>query len=204
MELLIIKGSPHAQKKSNTDKIVKAFCQGFDGEDCTFTYYALSDKSQWEAARSAYAQSDNILIATCMYVDCLPASLLEFLSSLPKKDGKATLSFLIQCGFTEGKQLEVAIQYAEQLPERLGCKSGGVLARGNSNSNLKAYTRMGRIFAKDGNFHNGKCRKFTGAYKLPWLVQRICAFIFKTSLKRQFENEARKRGCKEPLDARPY
>lgn len=62
-------------------------------------------------------KNDEILIALPLYVECVPGLLLEFLETLPKKDERTRLSFLLQSGFAEGCQLRCGEAFLEKLPE---------------------------------------------------------------------------------------
>lgn len=79
--------------------------------------YAISDRETWDVICDAYMKNDEILIALPLYVECVPGLLLEFLETLPKKDERTRLSFLLQSGFAEGCQLRCGEAFLEKLPE---------------------------------------------------------------------------------------
>ena len=83
----------------------------------TFETYAISDRKTWDIIRAAYIKNDEILIALPLYVECVPGLLLEFLETLPQKDERTRLSFLLQSGFAEGCQLRCGEAFLEKLPE---------------------------------------------------------------------------------------
>ena len=79
MHVLIINGSPRIKKFSNTDKILDEFTKGMCESGNTCDRYEISDKASWDAIRKAYDESDNILIAIPLYVECIPGLLMESL-----------------------------------------------------------------------------------------------------------------------------
>ena len=103
MHVVIINGSPRVQKFSNTDKIIQSFGKGLEKEGSTYELYSLSNRKEWDAAREAFLSHDQIIIATPLYVECVPGILLEFLESLPtERQCSAQLSFILHGGFDEG------------------------------------------------------------------------------------------------------
>ena len=117
MHVVIINASPRVQKYSNTEKIIAAFAKGLSEKESTFETYAISNRKTWDIIRDAYLKNDEILIALPLYVECVPGLLLEFLETLPKKDERTRLSFLLQSGFAEGCQLRCGEAFLEKLPE---------------------------------------------------------------------------------------
>ncbi len=215
MHVLIINGSPRIKKFSNTDMILKEFTKGMCENGDTFTQYEISDKSNWDIIRNAYDESDNILIALPLYVECIPGLLMEFLETLTPKTGNAKMSFILQSGFSEGVQLRCGEAYLEKLAGYLGCTYGGTLVKGgnfeirflNDENRSKAtspYAEMGREFSANGNFNSDKCKAFTGPEILPAPVRLLVGFFFKTAVRKSFEKDAASLGCERPLDYRPY
>lgn len=97
MHLVIINGSPRVQKYSNTDKILSSFVKGFGKSGNTYELYSISNRSEWEAAKAAFENNTEILIAIPLYVENIPGILLEFLETLPaKKEAGTRISFILQ------------------------------------------------------------------------------------------------------------
>ena len=113
MHVVIINGSPRAQKYSNTEKIIASFTKGLSEKGVSFEAYAISNRKSWEMIRDAYIKNEEILIALPLYVECVPGLLLEFLETLPKKDEHTRLSFLLQSGFAEGCQLRCGEDFCQ-------------------------------------------------------------------------------------------
>lgn len=215
MHLLIINGSPRSREKSNTTTIIEAFCRGFTEQGHTADIYYLSQRHSWEAARAAFAEQEHILFALPLYVENIPGLMLEFLQTLePKQQPGASISFLLQSGFSEACQRRCGEEYLRRLPAYLGCQYGGVLSRGNlfgvnlvgkrsGQQMVRPYEEMGRIFAEKGNFLSAEAEAFTGPEMMT--AQEIKAFQrFGTPLQKlMFKRMAKKLGCQEDLQAQP-
>ena len=179
MHLVIISGATRAKPKSNTAKIIDAFKTGFEEKGNTSEVWYLSDRRQWEGAAKAFSENENILIALPLYVENIPGILLEFLSAVPPKtDGKTTISFIVQGGFPEGSQSRCCEKYLETLPEKLGCRYGGTLIKGdmfglglldekNRQKLLKPFTEMGRYFSEKRYFEKSVSDEFAAPEYMP-------------------------------------
>ena len=214
MHLTVINGSPRVKKYSNTDKILSKFLEGYSLSGNTYELFEISDRKSWDKIRAAYEASDNILIALPLFVECIPGLLLEFLETVPKKNG-AKISFILQSGFAEGIQLRCGEEYLKILAGQLGCTYGGTLVKGNNfgirltegkdqESQTRPYKEMGEVFARDNNFNSEECRRFTGPETFPLPVRIFVGLMFKTSAKSFFNKAARSWGCTKKLDYKPY
>ena len=213
MHVVIINGSPRVQKYSNTEKIIAAFAKGLSEAGSTFEAHAISDRKTWDIIRDAYMKNDEILIALPLYVECVPGLLLEFLETLPKKDERTRLSFLLQSGFTEGCQLRCGEAFLEKLPGYLGVRYGGCLVKGGNfgirimdeekqAQATKPYQAMGRLFAEGEGFFREEAKKFTGPEYFPLPMRLLIGLIPKTLAKNVFQKAAASLGCSTPLDAK--
>lgn len=216
MHFVIISGATRPQSKSNTAKVITAFQKGFE-ENCNTTeVWYLSDRRQWKRAAQAFAQNDRILIAFPLYVENIPGILLEFLSGLSPKQAPGTkLAFLIQGGFPEASQSRCCEAFLETLPAQLGCEYAGTLIKGDMfgtslvdektrEKMLAPFTEMGRIFAKTCCFEKTVADNFAGPEYMPEKQIRMYN-LFGRHISRFFMGRiAKKLGCKEKLDARPY
>ncbi len=63
MHVVIINGSPRAQKYSNTEKIIAAFAKGLSEKESTFETYAISDRKTWDIIRDAYIKNSRIFLS---------------------------------------------------------------------------------------------------------------------------------------------
>ena len=216
----IINGSPRVKKFSNTDKIIQSFALGLEEAGTTHKLYSLSNRSEWGDAREAFMNSDHIIIALPLYVECVPGLMLEFLTTIPTERVRpAKISFILHGGFDEGHQLRLGEQFLKSLPAKLGCTYGGTLVKGgsfmlrmrddeyikkNTDKVLDAYIPMGKLFAENGNFMFAEAKEFTGPEQIPWAARQIIALVLKRIVKRKFDNFAKTWGCTRPLDDKVY
>ncbi len=218
MHALIINGSPRVKKYSNTDKILDKFTSGMSEAGSTCEQYEISDRSQWYTIRNRFYESDHILIAIPLYVECIPGLLIEFLETLePDAASKKNpvLSFILQSGFAEGAQLRCGESYLEKLAPILGCGYGGTLVKGDNfgirllegksrEKVVAPYKEMGRIYGRDGRFTDSACKDFTGPEEFSLPARLLLGFMFRTFGRIGFNMIAKKWGCTRPLDDRPY
>ena len=211
MHVVIINGSPRVQKYSNTEKIIASFSKGLSEKGVSFETYAISDRKSWEMIRDAYIKNEEILIALPLYVECVPGLLLEFLETLPKKDERTRLSFLLQSGFAEGCQLRCGEEFLAKLPGYLGVRYGGCLVKGDNfgirvldeekqRQVTKPYQAMGELFAEGDGFFREEAKKFTGPEYLSLPMRLLMQFAFRTFQKKIFQKVAVSWGCNTPLD----
>ena len=216
MHLVIISGATRPQSKSNTAKVIAAFQRGVEENGNTTEVWYLSDRRQWKRAANAFEQNDHILIAFPLYVENIPGTLLEFLSGLtPKQTPGTKLAFLIQGGFPEASQSRCCEAFLETLPAQLGCEYAGTLIKGdmfgtslvdekNREKMLAPFTQMGRIFAQIGCFEKSAVDAFAGLEYMPEKQIRMYNLVGKHISRFFMGRIAKKLGCKEKLDARPY
>ena len=216
MHLVIINGATRPQSKSNTAKVIAAFQKGFEENGNTTEVWYLSDRRQWKRAANAFEQNDHILIAFPLYVENIPGILLEFLSGLTPKQAPGTrIAFLIQGGFPEASQSRCCEAFLETLPAQLGCDYAGTLIKGdmfgtslvdekNREKMLAPFTQMGRIFAQIGCFEKSAVDVFAGLEYMPEKQIRMYNLVGKHISRFFMGRIAKKLGCKEKLDARPY
>lgn len=216
MHLMILNASPRAAAKSNTEKVLAAFCRGFTAAGNTCELWHLSRRSEWQNARDAFASNRYILLAMPLYVENVPGILLEFLQTLPRKLQPGTqISFLIQGGFEEAAQAACARTYVETLPGYFGCEYGGTLTRGGlfganllpeklAHQIIAPFEDVGREFAAAGRFTDEYARDFAGPEHMS--TAQICQYeLFGCHLSKLMMGRiAKKLGCKEELDAQPY
>lgn len=216
MHVVIINGSPRTQQHSNTHKIVKAFVKGIEAEGCTYQYYTLSSRKEWDAAREAYINNEHIIFALPMYVESIPSLMLEFLDTLPAcHQWPAEVSFIVHGGFDEGYQFRFCERLLQQITEQLGCSYGGCLIKGGSfmlrlfddkktERMTTPFAKMGKSYARNGYFLTTEARRFTGPERYPWLVRQIAGMFLKLIVNRKFKQFAKDWGCSTPLDMKRY
>lgn len=216
MHLTIISGAARPQTQSNTAKIIDAFCRGFQTDGHTAQVWYLSDRRQWDQARNAFHNNTDILFALPLYVENVPGIMLEFLESLtPKDKSGARLSFIVQGGFPEASQSRCCEAFLKDLAARLGCQYGGTFIRGDmfgvgllgekAGAKMVApFIEVGRAFAKYGYFEQSIISAFSSPEALSEKQIRQNERVGKYIQKWFMDIIAKRLGCKEKLDARPY
>ena len=220
MHVVIINGSPRVQKFSNTDKIIQSFGKGLEKEGSTYELYSLSNRKEWEAAREAFVSHEQIIFALPLYVECVPAVMLEFLETLPtERQHPAQMSFILHGGFDEGHQLRLGERFLLSLPAQFGSTCGGCLVRGGSfmirmrddkklskimDQLLDSYIPMGQLFARNGNFLAPEVKKFAGLEKNPLMVRLMFPLFIERLVRKNFDRFAKEWGCTQPLDYKPW
>ena len=216
MHLVIISGAARPRSKSTTARIIAAFQKGYEECGNTTEVWYLSDRGQWQDAAHAFAAEKEILIALPLYVENIPGILLEFLEGLPPKISPGTrLAFLLQGGFPEASQRRCCERFVETLPPLLGCSYGGTLIKGdmfglglmdekNRRKLLAGFTAMGRYYAETRYFDKGVVSEFAAPERMSRGQIRMFN-LFGRPVQRVFMGQmARKMGCRERLDAKPW
>lgn len=216
MHLTIISGAARSQSKSNTAKSISAFCKGFQIDGNTTEIWYLSDRAQWNMARDAFQKNKTILFALPLYVENVPGITLEFLESLPPKTNPDTrLSFLIQGGFPEASQSRCCENFLKTLPDKLGCEYGGTFIRGDmfgigllgdkiGAKMVQPFVDVGRSFAHYGYFDKNITSEFSSPEYLSEKQIRQFEKFGKYIQKWFMDRIAKRLGCKEKLNAKPY
>lgn len=216
MHLTIISGAARSQAKSNTAKIIAAFCKGFQTDDNSVEIWYLSDRAQWDKARNAFQKNENILFALPLYVENVPGIMLEFLGSLsPKTSPGARISFLVQGGFPEASQSRCCENFLKTLPEKLGCEYGGTFIRGDmfgigllgdklGAKMVQPFIEIGSSFARYGYFDTEIISRFASPEYLSEKQIRQSEKLGKHIQKWFMDRIAKRLGCKEKLDSKPY
>lgn len=216
MHLTIISGVARPQSKSNTAKIIDAFCKGFQINENTVEIWFLSDRTQWDKVGNAFQNNRDILFALPLYVENVPGIMLEFLQSLPPKTEPGTrLSFLVQGGFPEASQSRCCENFLKTLPDKLGCGYGGTFIRGDmfgvgllgdklGAKMVAPFIDVGRLFAQYGYFNVEIISKFASPEYLSQKQIRQSEKAGKYIQKWFMDWIAKRLGCKEKLDAKPY
>ena len=105
--LLILNGSPRAPR-SNSRRYAQIFssCYGENME-----YFDITKRNHPELC-AKLAGTSHVLFVFPLYADGLPVTLLNFLKSLEAAppQNKPTVSVLINCGFLEPQQNEMAVE----------------------------------------------------------------------------------------------
>lgn len=215
MHVVIINGSPRVEKFSNTEKIIDAFGAGLEEAKASYERYAISNRSNWDAAREAYEKNNEIIIAMPLYVESAPGILLEFLETLPIKDKNTRISFILQSGFAEASQLRCGEAFLEKLPGYLGVEYGGTLIKGDNfgirilkEEDAKKvtgpYREMGKAFVTENGFFSEAAKKFAGPEYFSLPIRLLLQLMFMTFARKNFRKISREWGCTLPIDYKPW
>lgn len=123
-KIIILNGSPRAPKSNS--KIYSEIFMKKTGEQTE--YFNISKKNHIELCQKLKGCS-HILFVFPLYADGVPVTLLNFLKALennPPKN-KPAVSIMINCGFMEPQQNNVAVRIMEMFCKRNGYKLGSVL-----------------------------------------------------------------------------
>lgn len=120
-EIMIINGSPRAPK-SNSKRYSEFFLK-----KCSLKtdYFAVTKKNHAEIIGKIKEYSD-VLLVFPLYADSIPVTMLDFLKDWEKAElsAKPAVSVIINCGFYECRQNDVAIDMV-----RFFCKKNGLVFR---------------------------------------------------------------------------
>lgn len=137
-EILMINGSPRAPR-SNSRQYAQLFAQVSPWHT---RYVELTRGNHLEVCRMADEASD-VLLVFPLYADGLPVTMLSFLKDWeaygPRR--KPTVSVLINCGFLEPEQNDVAVEMVELFCKQNGLPFGCVLKIGGGEAILNTPFR---------------------------------------------------------------
>ena len=132
-KILILNGSPRAPR-SNSQAYADLFSKASRQETA---YFNITKTNHLELCQRMEGFSD-LLFVFPLYADSLPVTLLNFLKTLeanPPKH-KPTVSVLINCGFLEPEQNDVAVKILELYCRENGYPFGSVLKIGGGEAIL--------------------------------------------------------------------
>ena len=115
--MMILNGSPRASK-SNSREFAQLLKRSYPGATLE---YNLASQNHRDIC-SALESCSNLVFVFPLYVDCLPCCMLDFLSCLEKSPlaHKPTVHLIVNCGFLEPHQNDVAVDMV-----RLFCLENG-------------------------------------------------------------------------------
>lgn len=132
-KIIICNGSPRAPK-SNSKRYAEIFTQYYKGE---IQYHNITKNNHKELCGKIEGHSD-ILFVFPLYADGIPVTLLNFLKTLEENppQNKPIVSILINCGFLEFQQNDVAVQMIALFCKQNGYQLGSVLKIGSGEAIL--------------------------------------------------------------------
>ena len=145
---MIINASPRAPR-SNSKRYAQMVSQCYEG---TAVYCPLTKTNHNELLAKMDGISD-LLFVFPLYADALPVSLLHFLKFLEEHPPacRPTVSVLINCGFLEPEQNEIAVEMMQLFCRQNGYPFGSVLKIGSGEAILNSPFRF---------LVSGKIRRF--------------------------------------------
>lgn len=139
MNLLILNGSPRAPR-SNSKRYAELFCEFWKGKA------EVANLLKGDPAKlcNLAGDADHILLVFPLYADGLPTVLLAFLKEWERSmgDRKPMVSVLINCGFYEPHQNDVAVDMVRLFCRKTGCPFGSALKIGSGEAILDTPLRF--------------------------------------------------------------
>lgn len=131
--IIILNGSPRAAR-SNSKRYAGLFSRYFPG---TTAYFDITKNNHQELCARIGGFS-NLLLVFPLYADAVPVTLLNFLKSLEgaPPQNRPTVSVLINCGFLEPHQNDIAVQMVRLFCKRNRYPFGSVLKIGSGEAIL--------------------------------------------------------------------
>lgn len=102
-----------------------------------FDTYKLNGKSDYSLEYASLLECDTIIVVTPLYIDSLPATLLQFLHGVEKyqattlPSNSPTLYGFTNCGFIDGFQNHIALNILENYAARMNWSFGGGMGFGS-------------------------------------------------------------------------
>ena len=135
--ILILNGSPRPPR-SNSKRYAKLFM------DCCQADYCDITKANHQALCAKMERYSDLVFVFPLYADGLPVTLLNFLKALETHppQHKPTVSVLINCGFLEYTQNDVAVNMMALFCKQNGYRLGSVLKIGSGEAILDSPFRF--------------------------------------------------------------
>ena len=160
-EIILINGSPRAPRSNS-----KRYAQCFQARIKLTTKYVNLTASNHQNIINELDKMTDVVFVFPLYVDAIPSSLLNFLKTLEevKLKDKPTISVLINCGFIEYQQNDVAIEMIKLFCKQNAYEFGSVLSIGGGEAILDTpfkqlvHYKIG-LFAK--SIKQRKYKKYT-------------------------------------------
>ncbi len=184
--IFILNGSPRASK-SNSKQYAEIFSKNYLQETI---YKAISKTNQVQLCRELSHYSD-VLFVFPLYADALPVGLLHFLKTLETNlpEHKPTVSILINCGFLEPEQNEVAVKIIHLFCRRNGFPIGSTLMLGSGEAILKSpfkYIAIRNIRKLAKCIASGNHQTIQATMPLPKFLFRLAANKYWTKYGQKF------------------
>ena len=185
-KILILNGSPRAPK-SNSKRYAEIFTRHCPDET---VYQNITKRNHQELCAAMEGYTD-VLFVFPLYADSLPVGLLNFLKTLEANPpaSKPVISILINCGFLEYEQNEVAIRIMHFFCRRNGFTIGSVLMLGSGEAILETpfkYIAQRNIKRLAHSITNKDYRILHATMPLPKSLFRLAAQSYWTRYGKKF------------------
>lgn len=141
-KILILNGSPRVPR-SNSKRYAALFARAWGGESETMDLLRADPKAVAERLETV----SRVLLVFPLYADAIPVPVLRVFRALeaaPPRN-RPTVSVLVNCGFLEPEQCDVAVDMVALFCKRMGWPVGSVLEIGSGEAILD---QPFRVFAK--------------------------------------------------------
>ena len=156
-KLIILNGSPRAPR-SNSKQYAALFAEHYPVK----TEYCEIRRNNHLQLCEAVGTATKLLFVFPLYADSLPVTLLNFLKTLEQHPPrqKPIVSVLVNCGFLEPRQNDVAVEMMQLFCSENGYPFGSVLKVGSGEAILttpfaglvrRKMKRFARAVAENGN-----------------------------------------------------
>lgn len=132
-KIIILNGSPRAPKSNS-----KRYAEIFARHSRSVTQYAHITKNNHRELVSKMSDFTDVLFVVPLYADALPVGFLNFLKTLEENPPrhKSVVSLLINCGFLEYRQNDIAVKMLQYFCRQNGYRMGSVLRLGSGEAIL--------------------------------------------------------------------
>lgn len=138
-QILILNGSPRAPR-SNSKRYGALFDRAWGGESETMDLLRADPQAVAERLETV----SRVLLVFPLYADAVPAPVLRTFQALEERPprNRPTLSVLVNCGFLEPEQCDVAVDMVALFCKRMGWPLGSVLKIGSGEAILDSPFRF--------------------------------------------------------------
>lgn len=133
-KVIFLNGSPK-RKRAVSEKFLKIAEDCLEGQIQGEKLYIYESEFSDEYFDRIY-EADAVVMALPLYIDCLPARVLEFMAESKeylknREEKRPELYFIINCGFLEYSQNDTAIKIIEKYAEKNGLNYRGGVSVGS-------------------------------------------------------------------------
>lgn len=149
MKTILLNGSPKGNVQSSGSYfLAKAFASGMK-EPCEIRSVYKEDR--WELLQYV-SQFERIIFFTPNYIHLIPARTLDFLYALPKGSEGQSLGFIIQSGYPESAESEIAGRFFKRFASRLQYGYLGTVVKGECAGLAIIPEKFGKLEKKFAEF----------------------------------------------------